>query len=355
MVNQSRKVTRRIRMSGYAFMVISLLVLLAAWNTGANLLYIVFGGLLSFLVLSFALSRPLLRNVEVERETPESVHRGQEALITVKVTNNKRFWPALSVRVEHDGGQALGHILRIPAQSAAYLHIAHRFDKRGIAPMPAVRLVTAFPFGLVERAAVRDIEREVVVFPRVGPVNVAVAHRDDNSGHTPQRALTDGTDFFSLREYVPGDDTRHIAWRSSARVGSLVVRELEVESARTVLIVLDTRALPSLDGFEDIFEECVELAASIGAMLLKRRFAVGLETPGVQIGEGEGQPQLNKLLHALARVEPTDDGGGRFRPLAAKNGNGAAIIYLSPDPRSWGTQSPLPGVRVINPREVSRV
>ena len=77
----------------------------------------------------------------------------------------------------------------------------------------------------------------------------------------PTREVSKGTaSFHQLREYVPGDDMRHIHWRTSARTGTLMVKQL-VDTTRPEIVVIVDNRLSAVDA--DDFEEVVEVAASI--------------------------------------------------------------------------------------------
>ena len=352
----SPKPQRRMRRMGYSFMAIACMVLLAAWNTGANILYIIFGGLMSFIVLSFLLCRYSLRKLAVDREVPETVHRGHEALLTLRVTNHKRLIPAVSIRVENlpESSAEEAYIVKIPPQSTAVAHVRHGFPKRGVVPLPPVILRTTFPFGLLESFVYLNDGREVVVYPQVRPIKAPLVHRHESVGSAPKVSRSGGTEFHSLRDYVPGDDTRHIAWRTSARMGSLVVRELEIETARAVSIVLDTHKTPNDPDFEEHFEEAIDAAASLSVKLLQQKYQVALFMPEGDVLAGEGRPHAQRILDILARVEPGPPSMEPYRPTDLAAARTSAIIYISPDPARWKGPSPIPGGRMVNPKEIFR-
>ncbi len=188
------------------------------------------------------------------------------------------------------------------------------------------------------------------MYPRIYPVRAAALERLAGSGDTRRQIGPEGDEFHSLRDYIRGDDTRRIAWRSSARKGNLLVREMESESTRMVFLCIDTRRLEQED-FEDRFEEAMDVAASLADALLARQFAVGLMTPMVFLAEAEGAGQIRRILDTLARLEPTDPDTGAFPPPLTHR-RGAAQLLVSPDPARWGFRSGPSGTRVVDPREV---
>jgi len=349
---------RRLRLSGAVFLLTTSLVLLAAWNTGTNLFYLVVGGLASFLIVSVLTVGWGVRGLRVFREAPEAVHRCEPVAVRVRIENHKRLLPSLSLRVEGAArrGEAAGYIAKIPPRRAAVVQTTVVFDRRGVYPLPPVEAVSLFPFGLLEKRRRFPAEGEIVVYPRVQSMRAAVADRLPGARAAPRAAAQDGDEFFSLREYVRGDDLRRIAWRASARLGTLLVKELSQEASRFVVFVLDTYRPDDLADFDARFEEAVELVASLAVTLLHQQFAVALATPRVRVPEGKGKAQVTKVLDCLARVEPgvADRHGPATEAFVTARAFDARLAFVSPDPRQWGQPAPFGRVRYLDPREVVR-
>src|ERR1035437_16272 len=88
-----------VTLTGFVFMGITLFVLLAAINSGTNILYLAFGLMLGGLVVSGIVSAISLRNVDVKRIMPDHVVAGEPAQIEYILTNKKRRWPCFAVRI----------------------------------------------------------------------------------------------------------------------------------------------------------------------------------------------------------------------------------------------------------------
>jgi len=359
-----RRTGWRLRPAGWVMLVALILVLLAAWNTGTNLLYIVVGGLCSFLLMSFVLAGWSLLRVRASREAPDAVHRGEPFGVTLRLENRKTLVPAMSIRIEpsaplgHHGAKGFAaYIVKIPPRRAALARLSERFEHRGVHPLPALDLVSAFPFGLFERRRRTHDGHEVVVYPRVRAVRPGAVQQLSGAGAALAVVRGNGDEFFSLRDYVPGDDIRQVAWRVSARRGALTVREFARQTSRSIVFVLDTHRRTDLDGFDDAFEDAVELVASLAVTFLNQQYAVSIVTPGRRLPEGEGNTHRRKALDMLARLEPDDgafDGDYEWFPPGAEGGR-ASYVFVSPDPRDWGRITHAGRTRVIDPREVVRV
>ncbi len=336
--------------------IIAALLLVSAWNTGENLLYIVLGGVLSLLVLSGVLARANLAGLSFDREAPHAVFRGDTFLVHATVRNHKRFLPSVSVRIE-DGvrdGETAAFALKIPARSAVQLDVEHEAARRGVMMLPDYTVASAFPFGFSERRRILRDTREVLVYPRVRSLRTAAVERMPGARLMPQRRTNDGDEYMSLREYVPGDDLRLIAWRISARVGTWMVREMGLGNVRSVVFFLDTARAAHLPDFEERFEEAVEITASIAVTLLNRQYSVGLVLDDAQLPLGKGSHQERRILELLACVQPDDgENGARLANEARRlQGEPVRLVCVSADPEKWGRDAGPEGMRVLEPEDV---
>ena len=124
-----------------------------------------------------------------------------------------------------------------------------------------------------------------------------------------------GQDLFSLRDYQPQDDLRHIDWKATARSRNLTVREFTAEDERRITLVLDTRDLSDgqSENFLQRFERGVVQIASLLNHFITERAEVRLVL-GPDIGTyGEGLKHLYAGLRRLAVVIPQRQfSGGQF-------------------------------------------
>jgi uncharacterized protein (DUF58 family) len=132
-----------------------------------------------------------------------------------------------------------------------------------------------------------------------------------------------GVTFHALREYVPGDDPRHLHWRSSARAGTLLVRRHVDPSEPVTAVLLDTRrhAYPAGDAGTAAFDAAVDAVASVLLASVRLRFPARLHTTaGLRVTCGGGRSDDVVALDALAGVEldgpaaPGTKPGGRGLP-----------------------------------------
>ncbi|WP_162786998.1 DUF58 domain-containing protein [Janibacter anophelis] len=138
--------------------------------------------------------------------------------------------------------------------------------KRGVIPVGPPTTVLGDPIGITRRTTTFGTQQLMHVHPR----HVALesgAHgllRDLEGEATPDLSMAD-ISFHALREYEPGDDRRHVHWRSSARHGKLLVRQFQETRRSHLGVVVDTDPAMYAGGEGD-----VETAIAIGASLMVR-------------------------------------------------------------------------------------
>ncbi len=275
----------------------------AAINTGNNLLYLLVSLLLGLIIVSGVLSEQAMRGVRLSALTPGEVYAGRPALLGARVTNAKRTLPSYSLGLEAlaPGATPRTHYLpRLPAGGERLFHWEETFPRRGRRALAGVRLTTRFPFGLFLKAGQPDLTGEIVVYPAVHPLAPEQQRQLEAAGLVVARRRGRGTDLHNLRGYRAGDDPRLIHWRSTAKTGALVVRELLAEATEDTRLVLVDQG----GGDPGLLEEGIARTASLAAHLVRRGAGVELVGPGVAVPLGRGRGQLHRVLTALALYTP---------------------------------------------------
>ncbi len=285
----------------------------AAMNTGNNLLYLLLGSMLGFIIVSGWLSEQAISGLHIERHIPSAVTVGQPMRLAYHVRNVKKRLPTLAVEISEQGLPESAFLAHVAAGATAEARSTNSFVRRGIYPLGTVTLSTAFPFGMFLKQRDIHIAAEVVVWPRT---DRSVRAPSPGGGRVPRLGVssrgTAGTtgEYRSLRAYRPGDDPRDIHWRSSARLREPVIREYERDGAETRWICLDTRAEPT-----DAAEVAVEVAASLAARAVAEARPVALAAGDVVLEPGEGPGQLERILDVLARVDFSTTNAGPAPPV----------------------------------------
>ena len=165
---------------------------------------------------------------------------------------------------------------------------------------------SSFPFGFIEYRKHYADAHEILVYPQVTLARTAGIEHSLHATGTPRLIRGEGDEFFTIREYISGDDMRTIAWRITARMGKLMVKETGAGHSRTLVFMLDTRRNND-ENFEEAFEEMIDIAASLMITLLGRQYSVGFVAPDMRVQPGRGTGQQQRILDALARINPRED------------------------------------------------
>ncbi|HEX8457827.1 MAG TPA: DUF58 domain-containing protein [Pyrinomonadaceae bacterium] len=258
---------------GLIFIGIFLSVAFAAYNTGNNLLFLIFSVLASTLFVAWTAARASLRDLVVSARFPDHIFADEPAPVLVSLQNTKRLLPSFSILVEsrhqalaaetatvRDGRRrkkqrrrrrerpryvrnALAYFIYVPRRAKAEQRVEQLFPRRGHVLVTGFELSTRFPFGFFRlRRRLRARGVELVIYPKLEPASDELHLLPMNAGRMLSARRGAGHDLHSLRDYQPQDDMRHIDWKATARSSRLIVREFTSEDERRVHIVFDTRA-----------------------------------------------------------------------------------------------------------------
>lgn len=318
----SRNRSLRLTSEGVCFVLLAVGIGVASINTGNNLLYLLFAMMLSLILISGILSEQCFKQIEVTRRLPPALFANESAAAAFVVTNISSRSPLFSLRLmDMTAGTAMDrgiHVLHLAPSATTIRSYPLLVTRRGSYVLEGVKVFTRFPFGLFVKAATFPVRSDMIVYPEIKALSPMLLQRLAAAGHdqpVPQRGP--GSALHNLRLYQPGDDSRTIHWKTTARKSLLIVRETEVEDRRRVTIVLQAR-IPELsagtDGDEQ-FEKAVSLTASLAilftAQLYEVRLIVGEQDLSGQIGEAH----LFRMLSVLALCRPIVEPLTRKRPI----------------------------------------
>jgi uncharacterized protein (DUF58 family) len=185
-----------------------------------------------------------------------------------------------------------------------------RPEKRGCYQVGPLEVTATDPLGIFHFRQELSGTTELLVYPSTvdlpwmfppggSPFGISSLHTAEMRGQ--------GSEFFGIREYQPGDPLRRVHWRTSARTGRLAVVEYEHDVSVDLTVVLDARRGSEVgQGAETTLEMASTVAASLARMVLERGNRCRLVIPGVSVprpGDDRGVEALQAILEALARVQ----------------------------------------------------
>ncbi|MGB9405170.1 MAG: DUF58 domain-containing protein [Candidatus Acidiferrales bacterium] len=326
----------RLTREGIVYLGVILILVLAAVNTGNNLLFLILACLLAGILISGVLSRAVLSGIEFKLELPEHIFAEQPLLSTIELRNEKEIWPSLSLRVVGEGSEkGPAQILARPVyfpyisrKSAVRQTVQLVFPKRGVYRQDAFGLRTKFPFGLFEKTRRVDSPIELVVYPHVEPAEQTYEILPLISGEMASNYRGRGNDLHSIRAYQPTDSARFVDWKLSAKTGSLKVREYAREDERRLMLVLDPFVGPPRNALgklaeaehETRFERAVSLTASIAWYFQEINAVMQFRTDRISTPMAPAGEIIYDVLRELAVIEPnrTETGGSFLDTLSGE-------------------------------------
>jgi uncharacterized protein (DUF58 family) len=330
--------------AGMIYILISVVIGIAAINTGNNLLYVIVAALLSAIIVSGIASAVVLGSLELDVHLPEHVFAGRPMMARLLLRNASSWMPSFSVRVVPGKRKAAkewrweAYTLGWPRNRAPeeqWLRLPDRRLRRVsldaekpilqqpvyfpfLAPEEQLRadlemtlpsrgryqernfgLATRFPFAFLTKTRRVNLVREIIAYPVVEPTEQFLEVLPMVTGEFETFVRGRGYDLYRIREYMPEDSARHVDWKATARTGNLKVREFSREDERKLRIVFDNPAPGVLDPAS--YERVVRVAASLAWHFHHEDVEVSFVAPGL-----EPTADVFDFLRYLALVEPQE-------------------------------------------------
>jgi len=330
--------------AGIIYVIGTLLIGIAALNTGNNLLYIVVAAMLAAILVSGIVSALVLRDLQLDVRLPEHVFAGRPVLGRILLRNPRTRLPSFSIhvvpskrkkavsqwlwepatfgfppkrppeqqwvrlpdrrvrRIVHDGStpgifDGSAYFPYVAPQTELSADLELRFQRRGRFAENSFGLATRFPFAFLTKTRRVPLTRTVLVYPRVEPTDQFLDILPMITGEVEAFVRGRGYDLYRIREYMPEDTARHVDWKATAKSGSLKVREFSREDERKVRLVFDNPAPGVLA--PDAYERAVALAASLAWHFANEDADLSFAAQGYQ-----GERDIYKFLSYLALLEP---------------------------------------------------
>ena len=342
--------------------------LLSGWRVGSYLAAFVLLALVVALVVDVAVL-PVRDDLEVRRELTDTVGVGDRADGTYTLSSRwgrrlhatmfdvlpARHLDAVAGTVTGAGaatlsGRRAGSVSRpaaafgptlLPARGTVVFEFSVVGAARGEAALGDVAVRVRTPLGLATRTFQYPQTDRVLVAPSLAGVKrfrwLAVHHRLATVGVRDARQRGEGRSFARLRDYVVGDDPRHIDWKATARRGHPITREFTVEQSQTVFILVDAgRSMTQLAGRYPRFEYALSATLLLADVAINAGDRVGALVFDDQlralVPALRGVPALHALRTALVPLQPTlvePDYATAFRTLAQRQRKRSLIVLVT--------------------------
>ncbi|MEL7482782.1 MAG: DUF58 domain-containing protein [Planctomycetota bacterium] len=299
------------------FFLMCMVVLLGAFASRNNVLYWFVGMAIgAVLVHGFTAGPPMMKIVLGTVDVPEMVERGRSGTARIEVVSRNRWRTARAIRIVVDLVGAGGHracleggLTVIGRGETIRVPLDCTLDRRGGYDIESVRLMTTFPFGLSRKELRFECPGRIVCVPSDAGIDQGERRQLQRSAAAQSAEAQLG----DIREYVPGDPRRLIAWRATARARRPLVRDLDSQRSRRIWIRCDAPS-SSLAAREPAAEQVLDRAVAIGKHAAELGFRVG-------------------VLHAESGTRIMDPGGSQWlRVLAELGDRDDLVVGTGPAP-----------------------
>ena len=329
-------------MGNFVFLIIALFILAALLRIDFffTILYLFVG----VYILTHLWSRRVLRNLGLERQMTNRAFSGDQVEVTLRLTNNSRLpipWLMLSESLPVElYGQIFREVVTIAGLGQHVTRYKLSSRKRGYYKIGPLQLHTGDILGIRKELQAEFPADYLIIYPRVLPMTQLglPAHSPQAVLPTPVPLFRDPNRMIGVRDYIPGDNPRHIHWPATASTGQMVVKQFQAAIARDNAIFLNLDLDDySQRGFPDTaIELAIVVAASLANHIIgQERLPAGLVTSGYDplsdkpcqfvVAPNKGQGQLMQILEVLARVQ------------AIKNCDFLRVLRQQALHLSWGT------------------
>src|SRR4051812_17189186 len=316
----------------------AIIMWIAARFVGSPELHMVAVGIAVLPFASGLLVRWSRARLQVTRRLSHTkVQPGQRVTVELEVENGAPTSTSF-ILVEDRLPPTLGRPARlvlsgIPGKNSQRVSYSMVCRTRGRFSIGPLRMDLSDPFALT-KVRLEFAERDdLIVFPEVEELDTTPASQyGSGAGESASRQLfRTAEEFYTMREYVLGDDLRRIHWPSVARRGKLMIRQDESARRSLATVVLDTRVGAFGQAYSEPFEKAVSVAASLGVHMSRSGFGLRLAT-----GQFRPVPMTEEaFLEALASAghTPTKPLGTMLVPLRTSAVPDTTLVVVTAPPK----------------------
>lgn len=303
----------------------SLLVFAVGTNVQAGWLFVLASLLVAVAVAGWVLPARMVRGVTAERRVAAHAHQGDDISVDVVVRGDPRHARVSLVISDPFVTPTRLFLPHLDGAEEVVFATVRKASRRGPVNGGPFEVSSSGPLGVATARRSVPARGASLIYPRVIPLTWFPGVDGSNEQGLPatsthRRGM--GQDYLGIREYRTGDSPRHVHWPSSARHGSLMVRQFEQERPHRLAILIDTSADTGTE--ETPLDACCSVAASIGVLALERGQPVDVCAGKAGVLDVLSEPGPLELLQWLAHLRP---GGGLSLTEAARE----ATHRLGPD------------------------
>lgn len=356
----------------YLLVALGFIPLALAWGRPWLIwLAFVYDAVLLIVAIVDAQTSRLPASLKVAREFGNRFAVGAETEVRIQINNGSKRKIWMTVKDEYPPQMILCGVreARFPvaAQTTATLIYSLKPSRRGRFEFghAAVRFLSRLK--LVWREANVAAPEAVKVYPNMRRAREAelkaLGARSIVSSHRKTSWRGEGREFESMRDYVRGDELRHISWTASARRGKLTTRQYQIERDQTVLIAIDAgRLMTARIEQETKLDSAVHASLALLSAAARAGDNAGLMVFGRKIKSylppSRGRDHMDAALEALHAIEPEmiePSYARAFEFISANSKRRSLVVLLTDLVDEEGSKELLTSLHLLRPRHLPLV
>jgi uncharacterized protein (DUF58 family) len=356
----------------YALLAVGLVPLSLSWNR-PMLRWLAFAyDVIIFIIAIFdAWNSKLPPRVQIARHFGSRFAVGAETEVRIDIANHTPRDFSLVVKDEYPPQMKVSGsreaLLHVDAQTAASFFYWLTAPKRGRFEFGLIAVRFVSNWRLVWKQARAGESITVKVYPNMRRAREAelkaLGTRSFVAARRKSQWRGEGRDFESLRDYVLGDEMRHISWTATARRGKLVTRQYQMERDQTILIALDAgRLMTARIENETKLDSAVHATLALMSAAARAGDNAGLLVFGRRIQAflppKRGAEHLDAALEALHAVEPEmiePSYSRAFEFISANSRRRSLVVVITDLVDEEGSRELLTALKLLRPRHLPLV
>lgn len=354
----------------YVLLALGLIPLSLSWNFPAlRLAVLIYDVLLiAAAFIDFYLSRKLPDGLKVRREFSKRFAIGDPNEVKLIVENFTSADFTLRLKDEYPPKLKLEGAreeeFKIAAQSVAEFSYDLTPPNRGLYEFGRVAVRYLSRFGLIWRQTYLGETQGIKVYPNMRRAREAELKALGAASYlaVQRKAVRrgEGREFESMRDYVRGDELRHISWTATARRSKLITRQYQIERDQTILIAVDAGRLMTgrIEG-ETKFDTAIHAALSLVSMAGRGGDNAGLAVFGRRIKKfippKRGVEHIDAILETLHDIEPElvePSYANAFQFIAANLKKRALVVILTDLVDKESSRELINSLKLLRPRHL---
>jgi uncharacterized protein (DUF58 family) len=343
----------RLTSDGLALILAQCCVFLAALSSGANLVYVVGSMVMALFIVSLVFAIRGFSGLDVHLRLPQEAQEGVAFPYRMVLANQSRrrlhmlrLVPRFRTRPEGAAAPEAAlqarsvPVFEIDGGRSIELEGWLKLAMRGSYTTGGVAVQSVYPAGLLAREELVAANEEVVVLP------APLKHPFPVFPGFNQRALWaetgsnvrgEGSAFYGLREYVPGDPIRKIHWKATARQGRPMLTEDEEDRVNRYYVFIDLREAKRIgEGRAANLEVSIRVGATLTLQLLKLNCPVRVHLLDARLSaspQSFGPRDIPQAMRFLGRLDYTREGDfpGTILKLLRDVPPGSYLLFVLPD------------------------